>query len=122
MSCENLTWGVPRIRDELALLGIHVAKSTIRKYRVRRPHPGPQTWKTFIDNHFKDIAAIDFFTVHTVTFRVLGEYFEYYDSDRPHQSLDGNSPMFRAVELPDQGRVIAESVLGGLHHRYRRAA
>ena len=71
MSRDNPTWGVPRIRDELALLGIHVAKSTIRKYRVRGPHPGPQTWKTFIDNHFNDIAAIDFFTVHTVTFRVL---------------------------------------------------
>lgn len=71
MSRDNTTWGVPRIRDELALLGIHVAKSTIRKYRIRVYHPGPQTWKTFIDNHINDIAAIDFFTVPTVTFRIL---------------------------------------------------
>ncbi|MCH7848566.1 MAG: transposase [Planctomycetes bacterium] len=54
--------------------------------------------------------------------RVLGEYFKYYHSDRPHQSLDGNSPTRREVETPDQGRVVAEPVLGGLHHRYRRAA
>ena len=54
--------------------------------------------------------------------RVLSEYFEYYHSDRPHQSLDGNSPVSREVELPDERRVVAEPVLGGLHHRYQRAA
>ena len=54
--------------------------------------------------------------------RVLSEYFEYYHSDRPHKSLDGNSPIRREVETPDQGHVVAELVLGGLHHRYRRAA
>ena len=54
--------------------------------------------------------------------RVLSEYFKYYHSDRPHQSLDGNSPTRRQVEWPDQGRDVAEPILGGLHHRYRRAA
>jgi len=71
MSRDNQIWGIPRIQDELALLGIHVAESTIRKYRVRHEKPPSQTWKTFIDNHIKDIAAIDFFTVHTINFRVL---------------------------------------------------
>jgi hypothetical protein len=28
-------------------------------------------WRTFLDNHFKDIVAIDFFTVPTATFRIL---------------------------------------------------
>ncbi len=230
MSRDNPTWGVPRIQDELALLGIHVARSTIRKYRIRGPGPGPQTWRSFLKNHVKDIAAIDFFTVHTISFRVLycfivlrhdrrkvvhfnvashptaawtaqqiidafpfdeapkylirdrdgiygeyfqqrlkhmgikevlisprspwqnpfaervigsirrdcldhviilseahlirilTEYFDYYHTARPHQSLDHNAPLPRRIESPEQGRVVAESVLGGLHHRYRRAA
>ena len=29
--------------------------------------------------------------------RALSEYFEYYDTDRPHQSPDGNSPRRRAL-------------------------
>ena len=32
MSRENPGWGAPRIQDELALLGIQVARATIRKY------------------------------------------------------------------------------------------
>jgi transposase InsO family protein len=67
----NPTWGSPRIRDELAKLGLQVSDSTIRKYRPRRPRSSSQTWKTFLHNHTKQIAAIDFFTVPTATFRVL---------------------------------------------------
>ena len=230
MSRDNSTWGVPRIKDELALLGIHVAESTIRKYRIRGNKPPSQTWRSFLKNHLKDIAAIDFFTIPTVTFRVLycfivlrhdrrrivhfnvtmhptatwtaqqiinafpfdeapkylirdrdgiygnlvrhrlkhmgieevviaprspwqnpfvervigsirrdcldhvivlneahlvrilSEYIDYYHTARPHQSLDHNAPIPRVVESPEYGRVVAEPILGGLHHRYRRAA
>jgi hypothetical protein len=31
MSLQNPLWGSPRIRDELALLGINIAKSTVAK-------------------------------------------------------------------------------------------
>ena len=230
MSRDNSTWGVPRSKDELALLGIQVAESTIRKYRIRSKSPPSQTWKSFLKNHVKDIAAIDFFTILTINFRVLycfivlrhdrrklihfnvtahptaawtaqqiieafpfdeapkylirdrdgiygnqflyrlkhmrieevvialrspwqnpyvervigsirrdcldhvivlneahlvrilSEYIDYYHTARPHQSLDHNSPIPRAVEAPEQGQVVADPVLGGLHHRYRRAA
>ncbi len=71
MSRENQLWGSPRIRDELALLGLKVAKSTVEKYMIKDGRPRTHTWRTFIDNHIKDIAAIDFFTVPTVTFRIL---------------------------------------------------
>ncbi len=71
LSLENQLWGSPRIRDELALLGIDVAKSTVERYMVRPKRPWSQTWKTFIDNHIPDLVAVDFFTVPTVTFRVL---------------------------------------------------
>ena len=54
--------------------------------------------------------------------RTLSEYIDYYDTARPHQSLDRNAPSRRSIEPPERGRVVAEPVLGGLHHRYRRAA
>ena len=52
--------------------------------------------------------------------RTLAEYVEYYNVDRPHQSLDGESPAGRKVE--SMGEVAARPVLGGLHNRYSRAA
>ena len=71
MSRENPTWGAPRIQSELALLGHNVAESTVAKYMVHQPKPPSQNWRTFLENHVGQIAAIDFFTVPTITFRVL---------------------------------------------------
>ena len=230
MSRENPTWGAPRIVSELALLGHDVAEQTVAKYMVRARQPPSQTWRTFLDNHVPDIAACDFFTVPTVTFRVLyvfivlrhdrrrvvhfnvtanpyaewtaqqiinafpyeeaprflirdrdgiygeyfkkrvkdmgieevliaprspwqnpycervigsirreclnhlivlnethlhrvlTEYFDYYHNSRCHLSLDRNSPTPREVEPPSQGEVISIRQVGGLHHRYSRAA
>jgi transposase InsO family protein len=68
---SNPTWGAPRIVGELQKLGIDVAKATVEKYRVRpRQLPSP-TWKAFLNNHVKDLAAMDFCVVPTVTFKVL---------------------------------------------------
>jgi putative transposase len=67
----NPTWGSPRIVGELRKLGIDVAKSTVETYRVRPQKPPSPTWKTFLNNHVQDLVALDFFTVPTVTFRVL---------------------------------------------------
>lgn len=232
MSSENVTWGAPRIRDELALLGHELAISTVAKYMARRREPDPrpsQSWQTFLHNHMADTAACDFFVVPTVTFqrlfvfvvmsldrrrilhvnvtrhptsewvaqqireafpgdgwvprflqrdrdcpfgwafrrtlrslgieelvsaprspwqnayverligsirrectdhiiplseghlrRTLTEYVAYYNADRPHQSLDGQSPDRRRVE--SVGEVAARPVLGGLHNRYSKAA
>jgi putative transposase len=230
MSRENPLWGTPRIQSELALLGHFVAESTIDEYRVRPRKPPSQTWRTFLDNHLKDIVAVDFFTVPTATFRILlafvvlrhdrrrvvhfnvtahppaewaaqqiveafpfeeaprflirdrdgiyGErfrerianmgieevviaprspwqnpycerligsirrecldhvivlnerhlrrilrsYFDYYLRSRTHLSLNRNAPIEREVEPPSRGRVIAIPQVGGLHHRYHRAA
>ena len=207
-----------------------MAESTVARYIVRLPKPPSQNWCTFLKNHARQIAAIDFFTVPTVVFRVLyifivlrhgdrkilhfnitpspsvqwtanqivqtfpydstprfllrdrdsiydqsfrdrvgrmgieeviiaykspwqnpfvervigslrreyldhliilnesqlhrilGEYMEYYNLVRPHLSLARNSPVPRSVEPPEHGPVIGEAVLGGLHHRYSRAA
>ena len=230
MSVENPLWGTPRIQSELTLLGRDVSKATIDKYRVRHRKPPSQTWRTFLNNHAKDIVAIDFFTVPTATFRILyclvmlrhdrrtvvhfnitanptaqwtaqqvieafpddeaprfilrdrdaiygqtfcdrvkhmgieevitaprspwqnpylerlggtlrrevldhviilnerhlrrilSKYLAYYHEARPHLGLERNSPVPRRVEPPSEGRVVAIQQVGGLHHRYRRAA
>jgi putative transposase len=230
LSRENPTWGAPRIQAELHLLGYEVTDSTVAKYRVRNHKPPSQTWKSFLRNHAGQIAAIDFFTVPTVTFnvlycfvvlrhdrrqmvhlnvtahptalwtaqqiieafpedtaprflvrdrdqiygglfrlrvagmgieevvtaaqspwqnpyaerligsirrecldhlivlnerqlwRILREYFAYYNEVRPHQSLERNAPVPREVEPPARGKIISLPQVGGLHHRYLRAA
>jgi putative transposase len=52
--------------------------------------------------------------------RLLSAYLGYYHRSRPHMGLDHNSPEPRAVEPPERGRVVAEPMVGGLHHRYRQ--
>ena len=71
MSAENPTWGAPRILSELLLLGYSVAESTVAEYMVRPRKPPSPTWRSFLKNHIGTIAAIDFFTVPTITFRIL---------------------------------------------------
>ena len=54
--------------------------------------------------------------------RILKDYFTYYHESRAHLSLDRNAPMPRKIERPEQGAVISIPQVGGLHHRYARAA
>jgi len=68
---EYLVGTAPRIHGELLKLGYDICESTIAKYMVRRPGRPTQTWQTFIRNHMAEIAAMDFFTVHTATFRTI---------------------------------------------------
>ena len=67
----NLTWGSPRIRDELAKLSLQASTATIRKYRPRSRRQASQSWRTFLQNHTSGIAEMDFFVVPTVTARLL---------------------------------------------------
>ena len=52
--------------------------------------------------------------------KTLVEYIRYYNEARTHQSLNGSSPVGRRVET--EGDIVATPVLGGLRHRYSRAA
>ena len=54
--------------------------------------------------------------------RILTIYFAYYHESRAHLSLECNAPVPRRVEHPSEGMVVAIPQVGGLHHRYRRAA
>jgi putative transposase len=71
MSSANVCWGSPRIRSELRMLGIDVAKSTVERYMVKRPKPASPTWRAFLANHVPCLVSIDFFVVPTVRNRVL---------------------------------------------------
>jgi putative transposase len=71
MWCSNPPWGSPRIVGELQKLGMNVAKSTVEKYRPPSRNPSSPTWRAFLDNHVQDLVSCDFFTVPTVTFKVL---------------------------------------------------
>jgi transposase InsO family protein len=68
---SNPTWGSPRIMGELRKLDVNVAKSTVEKYRPQVRKPPSPTWKAFLTNHVQDLVALDFFTVPTVTCKVL---------------------------------------------------
>jgi transposase InsO family protein len=67
----NPLWGAPRIPGELKKLGIEVAERTVSRLLPKRRIPPSQTWRTFLANHVRDLASIDFFTVPTAGLRVL---------------------------------------------------
>jgi putative transposase len=59
------------------MLGFDVCERTISRWMKRAPR-GPdraKRWLAFLRNHREAIAAMDFFTVPTVTFRVLYGFF-----------------------------------------------
>jgi putative transposase len=73
MVVENPTWGAPRIHGELLMLSFEVSERMVSRWMKRAPRdPEPATrWLTFLRNHREAIAAMDFFTVPTITFGVL---------------------------------------------------
>jgi transposase InsO family protein len=71
MCRANPLWGAPRIHGELLKLGLEVSETTVAKYMIKHRAPLSQSWRSFLDNHAKDLVAIDFFTVPTATFRIL---------------------------------------------------
>jgi transposase InsO family protein len=84
MAAENPTWGAPRIHGEIRKLGLEVSERTVSRSMPRRSaHPDErQRWRTFLANHREVIAAIDFFTVPTATFRVLYVFFVVHHARR----------------------------------------
>src|ERR1700722_3609270 len=71
MRMENPLWGAPRIHGELLKLGFEVAQSSVAKYMVKRRGPPSQGWRTFLQNHAPDSAAMALFVVPTIGFDLL---------------------------------------------------
>jgi len=79
MKADNPSWGAPRIHGELLQLGFEISEPTVSRYlrRLKRHHNEGKAkrWSAFLNNHREVIAAFDFFTVPTLTFRVLYCFF-----------------------------------------------
>jgi hypothetical protein len=77
MVAENQTGGAPRIHGELTMLGFDISeRSVLRWMRKAPPDPGSANrWAAFLSNHREAIAAMDFFTVPTLTFGMIYCFF-----------------------------------------------
>jgi hypothetical protein len=69
--------GAPKIHGELLKLGFEVSERTVARYmrRIRRRGDPGRQWLAFLQNHREVTAAVDFFTVPTLTFRLLYCFF-----------------------------------------------
>ena len=70
-------WGARKIHAELGKLSFTVSLATVSRYMPKHPRDRgkQQRWMTFLRNHRDGIAAMDFFVVPTITFRLLYVWF-----------------------------------------------
>src|SRR5205823_8177704 len=71
MAAANPLWGAPRIHGELGKVGVEVSERTVSRLLRQSCRPPSQTWRTFLTNHVATLVSMDFFTVPTLTGRVL---------------------------------------------------
>ncbi|PYU77946.1 MAG: hypothetical protein DMG50_29220, partial [Acidobacteria bacterium] len=75
----NPTWGAPRIHGELLQLGCEISEPTVSRYLHNlngcRDEGRAKRWLAFLNNHREVIAAFDFLTVPSLTFRTLYCFF-----------------------------------------------
>lgn len=84
LATENSGWGAPKIQGELRKLGLEVSERTVARYlkRLRRRDDPGKSWRAFLANHREAIVAIDFFTVPTLSFKLLYGFFVIEHSRR----------------------------------------
>jgi putative transposase len=77
MVAENPTKGAPRIHGEMKMRGFEISERTVLRWMKKAPRSPEQAkrWAAFLSNHREVIAAMDFFTVPTLTFGVLYCFF-----------------------------------------------
>ena len=71
IATTNPLWGAPRMHGELCELGLDISERTVSRLLARRRRPPSQAWRTFLTNHLATMVSMDFFTVSTLTGRVL---------------------------------------------------
>lgn len=55
-------------------------------------------------------------------YRLLQDYIAYYHGGRTHLGLDKDAPEPRPLQPSGEGKIVAFSEVGGLHHHYERQA
>ena len=115
------------LRDRDAINGEEFARR-VKSMGIREVLTAPRApWQNpFVERVIGSIRreCLDHFLIlnETHLYRLLRTYVAYYNAVRPHQALDNNSPQPRDIDPPPGGRIIAMPQVGGLHHRYQRAA
>ena len=71
MVAANPLWRAPRIHGELKMLGIAISERTVSRLLRALRRPPNQTWRNFLHNHIGQMVSTDFFTVPTITMKVL---------------------------------------------------
>ena len=123
---EAFPWDTaPRylVRDRDAVYG-HVVRRRLRALGIRdRPTAPRSPWQNaYVERLIGSVRreCIDHVIVFGETHlrRIVSMYASYYNEARTHLSLGKDAPISRPIER--FGRIIAEPMVGGLHHRYAR--
>jgi len=96
ISRANPLWGAPRVHGELTKLGITISQAAVSKYMPRPRKPPSQAWRSFLDNHVKDLVCVDFFTLPTATFRILFVFIVLRHDRRRRLSMGNRASLFAA--------------------------
>ena len=110
------------IFDRDAKYGLEVRSMKIRPVRTSFESP----WQNGVAERWVESCRRDLLN-HIVAVnerhlkRLLSEYIRYYHEDHTHLGLGKGTPNGR-IRSAASGRVLSQERLGGLHHRYDRAA
>jgi len=111
-------------RDSKYGLEVLIAVRSMSLTPVRTSFESP--WQNGVAERWIESSRRDLLD-HVIAFhephlkRLLSEYVRYYHEDRTHLGLGKGTPLGR-LRSAGTGQVMARPRLGGLHHRYERAA
>ena len=111
-------------RDRKYGLEVFAAIQSLQSSAVRTSFQSP--WQNGVAERWVESCRHDLLD-HVIALneahlkRLLSDYVDYYHDDRTHLGLDKHTPNCR-LRSTGRGRVISLPRLGGLHHRYDRAA
>ncbi|MHB8501640.1 MAG: integrase core domain-containing protein [Candidatus Acidiferrales bacterium] len=111
-------------RDAMYGLEVPVAVRSLKMSPVRTSFESP--WQNGVAERWvkscqRDLLDLVIAVNERHLKRLLSEYVRYYHEDRTHLGLRKGTPDYR-IRSTASGRVLSEDRLGGLHHRYDRAA